>query len=135
MLIIGTLTGCATDPVELPDWDIPEASVTVQDPLALPPLPALRSEGTRAWIDRDGVIALEKFKTAAEANSTIALENGAALRNQAEAYNALREAGEYMNEIARIRQEMLDRERQERTLDRWFYRTVIVLGLVVGVTL
>lgn len=131
-LVIGILTGCATDSPALPDWNIPEASAEVTAPLPLPALPELQLEGDRAYIDRQGVIELTQYREAAEANTTIAGENAAGLEAQAAAYNALIQAGKFQAEIAAIRQEMLDQERRQALIDRSVYRAIILVGLAAA---
>ena len=132
-LILGTLTGCAVEPVTLPDWQLPPAAENATQPIPLPALPALHSHDGGAVLDRDGLIALMAFKEAAEANTAIARENALALDRQAQAYNALILAGQHTNEIAAIRAEMLERERNEHQTNLWFYRGLIALGAVATI--
>ena len=132
-LAIGTLAGCAaTEPVELPDWDIPEATAEVTQPLELPELPELRIDADRAVLNRDGVLALIAYRETAEANYTIAQANAQALEQQVAAYNALIRAGQLMVEIARIREDMLAQERAQAFQDRMFYRGLLALGIAAA---
>ena len=126
-LTVGTLSACATERLELPAWDIPEASAQVTQPLALPDLPPIELDGDVATLDRAAVLALLQYQQAAEANHDIAADNGAALASQSAAYNELIEAGKLQQEIARIREEQLELARREAFVMRWFYRGTLVL--------
>ena len=131
-LAIGTLTACATEPIELPSWDLPPASAEAVQPLSLPPLPEMTHQGDVALVDRAGLLMLFAYVEAAEANTDIAAENAAALEAQAAAYNSLLQAGQLMVEVARIREDMLAQERAEASQDRLFYRALIVLGAALA---
>lgn len=132
LLIVSILVGCASNPVELPDWELAAREpVEVSDPLILPDLCAIPLDGVwpiECWK------ALDAYDIAASANYEIALANADALRKSDASYDALIEAGKLQQQLAVIRQEMLEQERQAHTRDNWFYRIVIVLGLIgIGV--
>ena len=127
--MVGVLSGCSsTQPIELPDWDIPKASTEIQDPIPLPPLDF--SEG-EASFDETAAEVLRDFEKTAIVNQEIALANNRALVKQSEAYNSLIEAGKMQRQIAQIRQELLDIERSQHKYDNWFYRTVIAVGALL----
>ena len=119
LFLVGISAGCSSNPVTLPDWDLEPAEVTAQEPLALPQL-----------TDPLTAEALESLLIISEGNYEIAFANARALNAQAQAYNALIEAGKMQVQIAEIRQEMLDQERRDHMVDNLTYRVVIILGLI-----
>jgi len=130
-LILGTLSGCANTPVSLPSWDIPQATEEAQQPLELPVRPqATLSETGMAEFSQEGMLQLQRYAAASEANFAIARANAQALEAQSRAYNALIDAGELQRQVAEIRAELLELERRDHFIDVWFHRGVIVLGLV-----
>jgi hypothetical protein len=129
LLIALTSVSCATAPVELPDWDLAERDKTKQasEPIVLPGLceiPASGSWPLECWKK------LDAHDIAAEANYIIAQENAAALRSSDNSYDELLGSAKVQQELSEIRQEMLERERQAHTMDNWFYRIIIALGLI-----
>ena len=58
------------------------------------------------------------------------MANARALEAQAQAYNSLIEAGKMQQQIAQIRQEMLDQSRKDHMVDNLTHRVIIVLGLI-----
>ncbi len=122
------IVGCASAPITLPDWDLAERSTsTVTDPLELPNLCEIPSAGSwpaECWL------ALDAFDIVAEGNTGIARENANALKKSDSSYDALLVAAKVQQELSQIRQELLERERQAHTMDNWFYRIVIALGLL-----
>ena len=128
-LMIGA---CATNqPINVPEWEDaqrPEAAITY--PIELPQLCEISASGqwsVACWR------RLEAYDIVASGNTDIARDNAEALRSTEEAYDALIRAGKYQRELARIRQEMLNEERRQRTWDRWFYRTVLAGLAIIGV--
>lgn len=127
------VAGCASNPVELPDWDLAarQSDVEVTNPLPLPMLCAIPETGVwpaECWK------MLDAYDIVASANYEAAASNASALRKSEAAYDSLIEAGKLQSQLARIREEMLERERRAHTLDNWFYRVIIALGLI-GVAL
>ena len=134
LLGLSLTSGCASEPVQLPDWNIVPAQETAQYPLGQPERPvAASSTGTTITFDEAGIRALEAQHEAAVANHAIATANAQALEAQSRAYNSLIEAGQYQQQIAEIRQELLDIERRNHFVDNWFYRGLIALGLIAAV--
>lgn len=80
-------------------------------------------------------MALLAYIETAEANTVIAAENAAALAAQAAAYNQLIDAGRFMVEIAKIKEDQLAREVEDHRADNWYYRGMIALGLALGFAL
>lgn len=131
-LALGILAGCATEGPALPSWEIPEATETATEPLLLPALPALGVSGGVATLDRAGVLALTRYREAAEANTNIAGENAAALEAQSRAYNELIEAGKLQASVAAIREEQLKIARRQALVDRLTLRSALLLGLALA---
>jgi len=135
ILLIGLIAvGCASVPrTELPDWDLAERAVDTQEvaePIALPELCAIPwgAENVECWS------ALDRYDIVSAGNIEIAIANASALRKTEEGYDALVNAGRMQQELSEIRQELLEEERKGRTLDKWYYRGIITLGLIaVGV--
>jgi len=73
---------------------------------------------------------LDAYDIAAEANYSIAKDNAAALNASDSSYDQLLASAKVQQELSEIRQEMLDRERLAHTMDNWFYRIIITLGLI-----
>jgi len=130
-LLIGILTGCSSTPVSLPSWDIPEATEEAQQPLELPVRPQATLSATgMAEFSQEGMLQLQRYVAASEANFAIARANAQALEAQSRAYNALIQAGQLQRQVAEIRQELLEIERRDHFIDVWFHRGIIVLGAV-----
>jgi hypothetical protein len=138
LLLIGLiLVGCASEPrVELPDWNAAgrselQTGQAIAHPIDLPALCAIPRDGkwhTSCWA------ALEAFDIVAAGNTDIARGHAEALRKTEAAYDALIEAGKYQQQLAEWREELLHEERKQRTMDKWYYRGLIALGLIaVGV--
>ena len=129
LLIALTSVSCASQPIELPDWDLAarQDDAEVADPIVLPMLWEIPSTGVwpvECWK------ALDAYDIAAQANYEAAALNANALRQSERAYDSLIEAGKLQSQLAQIREEMLERERRDHTADNWFYRVIITLGLI-----
>lgn len=133
LLLIGLiLAGCGSSPrVELPNWEIAERTPTeVADPLDLPDLCAIPwpVDSVDCWS------RLDQYDIASSANVDIAMSNAEALRQTELAYDRMITAGKLQNELAQLRQELLEEERRQRELDKWWYRGIILAGLIaIGV--
>ena len=132
LLIALISASCATEPVELPDWDLAEREqVEVAEPMILPGLCAIPPSGqwpVECWKK------LDAFDIAASGNYDQAQSTVSALRKSDESYDSLLGAAKVQQELSEIRQEMLERERQAHTMDNWFYRGFIAL-ILIGVAL
>ena len=129
-----SLSGCASvEPVDIPDWDLTPATVEVQEPLRLPefPSPASVTEDTVTFT-ADQFAVITDYLIVSGGNYDIAVQNADALVALSRSYNHLIEAGKLQNQFTQIREEQLQRERTARAQDKWFYRGVIVLGLLAG---
>lgn len=131
-LIVG---GCATsNETTLPDWETAAREETeIASPIELPLLCEIPRDGV--WTPRCWKL-LSEYDIIAFGNTEIAQHNAAALAKTEMAYDKLINAGKLQQEVAVIRQEMYEQEKQDRTYDKWFYRTVIVVGglAVIGVS-
>ena len=130
MLTALIAVGCASQPrTPLPDWEAAaREEQEVADPIKLPELCALPSDGR--WGARCWVIFVDQYEIIAEGNTEIAFLNASALRKTEAAYDHLIAAGKMQQEIAEIRQELLEEERRGRMMDTWWYRGLIALGVV-----
>lgn len=131
--LVGSLSGCASAPVELPEWDIEPVTVEIQQPLRLPELPSPASSTPESvTFTREGFQRLLEYAVVAGGNQEIAQANAQALVALSQSYNALIEAGKLQRQFAQVREEQLDRERREHQVDNWFYRGLIALGVLVA---
>lgn len=116
-----------TPPTPIPDWNIVERTpVEAANPYPLPPLCSI------PWDidDIDCWRKLDAYDVVAIGNYDIAVANTEALRTTEMAYDVLVEAGKLQNQLSDIRQDLLDQERTAHTMDTWFYRGLITLGIV-----
>lgn len=129
-LLVGVLSGCATTQVENP-WD--DLS-TETDPAATSldcgsfPLPSGATE-TGIEYNKAGTNNLEAYRQCAEANQAIVDLHAAQIGELEISRAALVEAGQSQRNIAQMRQEMLDDERQHhfwQSLGYWVM--IIALG-------
>lgn len=130
--LLGSLSGCASNPVDLPDWDLAPAIEEFQHQRRLPeiPAPASSTEDTVTFT-KDDFARLTAYIIVAGGNYDVAAANELALSAQIRAYNMLIEAGKMQNQFTQIRDEQLERERRDHFMDNWLHRGVIVLGLLV----
>lgn len=124
-LIVG---GCASPkPYDLPNWEAAARDTTeIAEAKELPILCSIPRSGqwtVACWR------ALSEYDIIAAANYDIARSNALALGKTEAAYDHLIEAGKLQQQLATIREEMLEQERREHTYDNWFYRALIVVGL------
>ena len=125
--------GCASSPVEIPEWTLTKATVEVQQPLRRPELPSpVSSTEDTVTFSRDSFRVLLDFVDIADGNFAIAEENAGAAEAQARAYNQLIEVGTLMRSFAQIREEQLARERRDHFIDNLFLKGLIALGVLVS---
>jgi hypothetical protein len=131
--LIGSLSGCVSSPVEIPEWDLTPVEAEAQPPLSRPELPSPGSstEDTVTF-SRDSFVVLLDIVDVADGNYTIAQENAAALDAMGQAYNQLIEVGKLQRSFTQIREEQLARERRDHFVDNWFHRGLIALGILVA---
>ena len=127
--IVLILAGCASERVNLPNFDIAERpQSSVSDPVDYPVLCEMPDWDVACWN------AFVAFEDAAEANKDIAQLNADSLRDAQGAYDALLQAGYNYQAITEIREEQLQRERDDHMKDVWWYRGLIALGIGLVVT-
>jgi hypothetical protein len=129
-LIAGSLSACVTAPPENP-WD----DLTVEtDPAATPvdcgqfPAPT-SATGTEIAYDQAGVNELEAYRVCSEANAAIADEHAAQIGELKTSRAALVEAGQSQRNIAEMRQEMLQDERQHHFWQSLGYWVIIIAAV------
>ena len=126
------LTACAgRDRYQLPDWDLAAPTETeITDAVPLPLLCEAGAGGTwsaKCWTH------MSEYEAVAERN-TIAAQNYAdGLRNSEQYQRELIGAAKVQQELGKIRQRLLEDEREAHKWDNWFYRGVIALGLLGAV--
>lgn len=76
---------------------------------------------------------LERFKELAKGNTEIAETNADIINTLLEREEAILAAAKAQEQIANIREEQLQWERQEATRQKWYYRAMIVLVGAAGV--
>lgn len=132
--LLGSLSGCASSPVELPTCEVEPVSVDVQRPLRLPEMPSpVAGDDQTVSFDRDGFAALVAYTMAAGGNYEVAVANAEALEAQSGAYNELIQCSRIAHQFGQVREEQLAQERRDHFIDNWFHRGLIALGLLVAV--
>jgi hypothetical protein len=84
----------------------------------------------RIVYDQQGVVALEQYRQAAEANTRIAAEHASQVDQYAVAVDNLIDAGRGQRRIAELRQQILEEERRHWFWERTSYWVAL---LVIGV--
>lgn len=131
--LLGSLSGCASSPVEIPDWDLTPATVEVQQPIRLPELPSpASSTDETVTFTREDFQRLLEYSVVAGGNYEVATENADSLESLSRAYNHLIEAGKLQQQFTQVREEQLQQERRDHFVDNWFHRGLIALGILVA---
>jgi len=124
-LALISLSACANGGVEIPDCEVKEAVVDIQQPLKLPELPEDPKDIT--------LDTLVRYIVVSGGNYDIAADNAGALVVQSEAYNNLRDCSEFQRKFSEIREEQLEQERKDHFIDNLWHRGLIVLiGVAVA---
>ena len=131
--LLGSLSGCASSPVDLPTCEVEPSTTEIQTPLRLPemPSPERGAEGTFIFTGEQFAVLLD-YATISGGNYDIASENAAALEKQSEAYNELSACAASAHQFGQVREEQLARERRDHFIDNWFHRGLIALGILVA---
>ncbi len=74
---------------------------------------------------------MDVYEDVAEGNTTIAQLNADIARDGEEAYDHILSAAKAQQEIAQIRQEMLEAERKDHFIDNLWHRALII-ALAIG---
>jgi len=123
--------GCASEPQQLPNCDIPAPMAEVQHALELPELPVeVSSTLTTATFNLEGMSQLKIYRIASDANKTVADENALALEARNEEVNALIECARFQNVWIRVHAEDLKDEKFDHFIDNLLHRGLIALGVV-----
>ncbi len=119
------VSACATDPVQLPEFEeAARSDAEVTDPSALPQLCTIPFTATECWQ------RLEIYDDVAFDNTELAQLNADIARDGEEAYDHILNAAKKQQEIAQIRQEMFEAEKQDHFWDNVWHRAFIfVLGI------
>ncbi len=131
-LILGaSLTACSTTPRPAPNCDVPAPMAEVGHPLSIPEMPVeVSSTDQSATYDLAGLLQLKRVYDTLDTNTTVAEENSLAIEARNFEVNALIECTYNMNLWIEFHAEDLAEEKRAHFLDNWFYRGVIVLGLL-----
>ncbi len=128
-LILGALASCASEPPQR--W---QGLTTETEPSARPldcgsfPFPSDFNDEQVVY-DQSGVNELEAYRLCSEANETIANENANTVDQLKVARKGLVEAGQAQENIANMRQEMLEDERRHNFFEKiGLYVVIIGLG-------
>lgn len=123
------VSGCAVEPIQLPKFETAERQdIEVTDPVEytlLCPLP---------WTTEECLQRLDVFEDEAIDNKELAQLNADIARDSDEAYDYILSGAKKQQEIAQIRQEMLEAERRDHFIDNVWHRTLI-LALAIGLAL
>lgn len=131
--LIGSLSGCVSSPVEIPEWDLTPVEAEAQAPIDRPDLPdPISATDDTVTFSKDSLAVLLDIVDVADGNYAIAQENAAALDAMGQAYNQLIEVGKLQRQFTQIREEQLAREKRDHFVDNWFHRGLIALGILVA---
>jgi hypothetical protein len=122
LLLALTASACAVDPIQLPDFEAAERQkVEITDPIDYSVLCEIPFEGVECYQ------RLDVFEDEAEANQELAQINAEIARDSDAAYDHILSAAKQQQEIAQIRQEMLEAERRDHMWDNVWHKVLIVL--------
>jgi len=125
LLSVLTVSGCATERIQLPDFEeAARSSEPVTDPVDYPELCELPWTTAKCWQ------RIDVYEDVAEGNKEIAQLNADIARLSDEAYDRILSAAKAQQEITKIREEMLELERRDHMLDNiWHRGLIIILGI------
>lgn len=130
--LLGSLSACASNPVDIPKWDLVPVEEASQHPIRLPELPSpVSSTEDTVTFSRPDFARLLRYATVSGGNYEIAEANALALESMNEAYNSLIVAGQAQLSFTQIREEQLQQERRDHFIDNWFHRGLIALAILV----
>ena len=122
LLLALMVSACAVDPIQLPDFETAERQdVEVTDPAALPELCEIPFEAPACYQ------RLDVYDDVAHDNTDLAQLNADIARDSDEAYDHILAAAKAQQEVAQIRQEMLEAERRDHMMDNIWHKVLIVL--------
>jgi len=125
LLLALTVSACAVDPIQLPKFETAERKdVEVTDPVEYSELCEIPFTTAECYQ------RLDVFDDEANDNKDIAQLNADIARDSDEAYDRILSAAKKQQEVAQIRQEMLEAERRDHFWDNvWHKLFIVLLGL------
>lgn len=115
--------------MQLPDFEVAERSnEKITDPVDYPVLCEIPDWDVQCWQ------AFDVYEDIAEGNKEIAQLNADIARDSDEAYDHILNAAKAQQEIAKIREEMLEAERRDHFIDNLWHRGLII-ALAIGLAL
>ncbi len=127
--LIISLAGCAVDPIQLPNFQAAEREdVEVTDPVEYSELCEVPFTVAECYV------RLDVFEDEAIDNKKLAQLNADIARDSDEAYDRILSAAKQQQEVAQIRQEMLEAERKDHFIDNVWHRALII-ALAIGIAL
>jgi len=130
-IVIVTLivSGCAAERIQLPNFEeAARSDEEVTDPIDYPELCMLPWTAAECWQ------RIDVYEDVAEGNKKIAQLNADIARLSDEAYDRILSAAKAQQGITKIREEMLELERQDHLFDNIWHRSLIIL-LGIGLVL
>jgi hypothetical protein len=129
LLLALIISGCAAEPIQLPKFETAEREQEeVTDPVEYSDLCEI------PWNTAECYVRLDVFEDEAIDNKELAQLNADIARDSDEAYDHILAAAKKQQEVAQIRQEMLEAERRDHFIDNMWHKLLIVL-LAVGYAL
>lgn len=128
------LNGCASQTLKLPDCDVKEASVEIQELRRLPAISDPVITETSATYTADQFRELTRYVIVAGGNYDAGNNNTEALISQSKAYNELIGCSKFQHKFSEVREQQLEQERKDHFIDNLWHRGLIVL-IGVGVAL
>ncbi len=123
------VSACATEPIQLPDFEeAARSDAEVTNPVTLPKLCTIPFTAAECWQ------RLDVFDDVAVGNTETAQLNADIARDGEAAYDHILSAAQKQQEIAQIRQEMLEAERKDHFIDNMWHRGLIIV-LAIGMIL
>lgn len=123
------LSGCAVEKIQLPDFEeAARSDEKVTDPVALPDLCEV------PFTTADCYQLLDVFENIAIDNTDLAQLNADIIRLSDQAYDKILSAAKKQQDIALIREDMLQAERKDHFIDNLWHRGLIIL-LAAGLIL
>jgi hypothetical protein len=116
------VSACAVDPIQLPDFEAAaRQDIEVTDPAQYPDLCEIPFDTAECYQ------RLDVFEDVAIGNQELAQINADIARDSDAAYDHILSAAKQQQEIAQIRQEMLEAERRDHMWDNVWHKVLIVL--------
>lgn len=132
LFLIGTLTtGCQTTRT-LPDWEQQTVDETPADPISTCQWPDLVAERDGAFVDKEGLVNLEKCRAIATANFGIAAANADAVRQMKIVNDLTQEQAQRFVDAAEFQLNEIEDDRRELAVELWVYKGLLALGLIAS---